>query len=260
MSRCGKIGMPRWQRIEIWAETVALLPVARLKQVAQWVAEAREQVLPFEEAAAADELSAGRSAADLCALGVRINDPRKLCAAFEEVLEPLVNFGAGVIWRKDFHGQIGRAGKKSACRALETERNQPFPADKRDVRRAAVPVLHPEACAGVQDGSGPFRLDESPHRRQQLGANVTVEEIILGTHNQFAVDDFMDVSVLRQRLQLRLGPDLPGRLDYSAHRLRVRPPEATVEPVRACQQQVPNPRLRTAAPDETAQNVEDSNT
>src|SRR5439155_2120093 len=79
-------------------QTLALLPVARLKQVAQWVAEAREQVLPFEEAAAADELSAGRSAADLCALGVRINDPRKLCAAFEEVLEPLVNFGAGVIW------------------------------------------------------------------------------------------------------------------------------------------------------------------
>jgi hypothetical protein len=53
--------------------------------------------------------------------------------------------------------------------------------------------------------------------------------IVLGAHNHFAVDHFMEVAVLGQGLQFCLGPDLLHRFALRDHGVNVEAPANAVE-------------------------------
>ncbi len=194
-----------------------LLPIPLAEQLGEGIAEAGQQVLAFEQAAVADQLSLGQTVADLRALGLGVNDPDPARTAVKEVFEPCVDFGAGMVEGKDFHRQVRCSGKKGASRAFEAQRLQPGAADKGDIRRAAVAVLHPKPRAGVEDCAEAPCLVEIDQGRRKPRANVPMVEVVLRAHNQFTVDQFMEVAVLGQGLQLRLRPDFPGRFDRRVH-------------------------------------------
>jgi hypothetical protein len=65
-------------------------------------------------------------------------------------------------------------------------------------------------------------LGVSAERGEQLGPNVLVLEIILWTDNQFAIDDLMDVPVIRQGLDFSFRPDFRGLRERDTHAVTLR--------------------------------------
>jgi hypothetical protein len=73
---------------------------------------------------------------------------------------------------------------------------------------AAIAVVHPEAGTGVQHRTQTVLGDEVKKRGKQSRADAAMVPVILGTHNQFSVDQFTNETILGQSLQLGLGPNL----------------------------------------------------
>ena len=128
-----------------------LLPIPTLKQVGDGVAEAGEQVLAVQVGARAHKVAPVGGVADLDALGVGIDNPGDLGAAGEKVLEALVDLFAGVARGENFNCQVRCAGEEVSGVAFDAKGLESLAADKRNIGRAAVAIVHPEACAAVED-------------------------------------------------------------------------------------------------------------
>ena len=88
------------------------IPISFLEQVLQVNAEAGQQIFFIEFAVGMNDSVLCQRAEDFGGLRFRINDPRELHAAGEEVPKAFGDLRAGVAGRQDLDGEIGRAGKK----------------------------------------------------------------------------------------------------------------------------------------------------
>ena len=160
-------------------------------------------------ASRSEQAAIGRGLADFDQLASRVNDPREAGAAGKEILEPLVQLPAARRGREDLDGEVGGALVEPRRGTAETL--EPGPGDKGDVRGAAVPALHPEAGARIPDRTQAVQVGEGLQGGQEPRANLAVLPVVLRAHDQLTVDDFVEVAVLGQGLQLSLRPRLGGR-------------------------------------------------
>ena len=59
--------------------------------------------------------------------------------------------------------------------------------------------------------------DEHIQRGREAYAKLAVVEVIFRAHDQFAIDNLVDIPVFGQGLQFRFGPDPFWRLNSGAH-------------------------------------------
>jgi len=135
-----------------------------------------------------------------------MDHPDNPCAAAEKVSQPFGSFRARVAGRKDLHCQIGRTREKSLGVRLEPEPQQPFFRDKGDIRRAAVPVFHPESHVGTEHGAESVEAIESFQGEVEALADLFVLEVVFGACDQFAIDELMEVGLFGQGLKFGFGP------------------------------------------------------
>jgi hypothetical protein len=195
----------------------AFLPLPAFEKVTDRETEARENVLTFQESGGANDAAVCARMAHFHKLFIGMDNPSDACAAGEEVGQPFVNLRAGVAGREDFNRQVGCAGQKGLGVGLETEPEQAFFRDKGNIQRAAVPVFHPKPHAGTEHSTEPVEAIEILQGEIESFADLFVLEIVLGTHNQFAIDKFMDVSFLGHGLKFGFRPGFPGFFAHRAH-------------------------------------------
>ncbi len=194
-------------------------PIPACEQISERMTETRQKMFSVKKTVRPNQCALLGRVANLDAFLVGIDDPRNLTAAGEKVFQPLVNFPPGVGRGKNLNGEIGSATKEIP--AGWTPSGQPGPGDEGDVRRTAIPVLHPETGAGFQDDTETMRAIVRLQREQQPRADVSMLKVVLRTHNQFAVHQLMNVTIVGQRLEISLGPDLRRRLGCRNHGLNI---------------------------------------
>ncbi len=205
-----------------WRSTKpSLVPIPFFEEICDGIAEAGEQMLAIQESARADELALRQRMTDFNHFGFWIDDPRDLGAAGKEIAETVVNFRAGIGGRENFHGEVGSARKEAFVAGLKTKRFEAASGNEGKIRGATIAIEHPEARAGVKHGAEAMLIDEVANGDHQAGADASVKPNILGAHNQLAVDQFMKVAVVRQILQVGLGPNFLRDVNRNAHDLRV---------------------------------------
>src|SRR5262249_6796294 len=128
-----------------------------------------------------------------------------------------IDLRAGVARGEDFDGQVGSARKELARGSGESKSAQAFFRKEGNIRRATVAVVHPTTQVGAKHSAQTVLPIEGLKRKKQAGENTLVLKVVLGAHNQFTVDYFVDVSVIRQRLKFRLRPDLGWVFGRNAH-------------------------------------------
>src|SRR6266511_1851124 len=125
-----------------------LFPIPFLEQIGDGKLESRKEVFTLQQPARTDELALRKRVTHLDALPFRVNYPGDLRAAGEEVLEPLVDLGAGIVLRKDFDRQVRRAWKEPRFVGFESKRGQSGFGNEGDIWCPAIAVEHPETGAG----------------------------------------------------------------------------------------------------------------
>src|SRR5262249_27065455 len=133
-------------------------------------------------------------------------NPGNLSATSEKILEASLNFGTGIVRRKDLNCQIGSTGEKFAGRGLKAQFLETPLWNEGNIRRAAVAALHPEASAGIEHNAKPVFDCVVVQGSRQSHADTAVIKVVFRAQDQFPVNQFVLVPIIRQRLQLRLGP------------------------------------------------------
>src|SRR5262245_45583215 len=100
-----------------------------------------------------------------------MDKPSKLSSAIKEVLQPFMNVGGRVRRGDDLHRKIRGTRKKGAAVRLEPEALQARLGDKRNVRCAAVAIMHPVSHARTEDNPQPVRPVKTFQREIQAFTN-----------------------------------------------------------------------------------------
>lgn len=143
------------------AETEERLPFPAFEKVGDGEAEAGENILAFQESGGANDAAVCARVADFQKLFIGVDNPNDPCATGEEVGQAFVHLRAGVARGEDFNRQVGCARKKGLGVGLETQPEQALFRDKRNIRRAAVPVFHPKPHAGTEHRAEPVEAVEN---------------------------------------------------------------------------------------------------
>src|SRR5205823_124033 len=158
-----------------------LLPIPLLEQIRDSVTGLRQQVLAIKKAARTNQFALGERMADFHALGVRLDNPGDLRAAGKEVLEPLVDFRAGIARRQDFHCQIRGGRKKTPAGRFEAERFEPGFGNEGNVRCPAIAIAHPVPCTRTSNHAQLVLSVKLCQCEHQAGKNVFVLKVVLWT-------------------------------------------------------------------------------
>lgn len=152
------------------------------------------------------KLALSQGMADFGALSLRINNPDDLCSTTEEVTKATVYLLAGIVWRKDFNRKIWRTRKELFRGWLKTQSLKPRFGNERNIGRATVAVDHPMSRAGSPDHSQAMGAVKIIKGRKQAAKDAFVLIVIFRAHDQFAIHDFVDVSILWEGLQIFFRP------------------------------------------------------
>src|SRR5438067_10312654 len=83
---------------------------------------------------------------------------------------------------------------------------------------------------------------------QQPCANSSMKEVVLGTHYKFTIDDFVEIAVLRKRLEFCFRPNLPRHIGSGTHISMIKELPQTVEMRKSPCPALQRSTLQSAAP------------